>query len=279
MTLDDIINRVVPPQPWEEGDKIPWNDPDFSQRMLQEHLTQRHDLASRRTSIIDQHVDWIHRDLLQGIYGRLLDLGCGPGLYTSRLAALGHECVGIDFSPAAIDYARQLTIGGPGTCQYTQGDLREVDFGTDFDAVMLIYGELNTFRREDALLILRKARSALKENGRLLLEPHTYEFVELRGQAPPTWRASQGGLFSTRPHLMLDESFWDPFARVTTQRTFVIDVETSATTKYVETMQAYTLEDYTELLREAGFSLRDMYSAMPGSPEAGDLIALVATAV
>ena len=37
---------------------------------------------------------------------RVLDLGCGPGLYTTRLAKLGHTCVGIDFSPASIAYAK-----------------------------------------------------------------------------------------------------------------------------------------------------------------------------
>ncbi|MGA7671386.1 MAG: class I SAM-dependent methyltransferase [Nitrolancea sp.] len=276
MTLDEILNRSVPPHPWDEGDKIPWNDPEFSRRMLQEHLTQRHDLASRRTSIIDKHVAWIHRELLHEQPGRVLDLGCGPGLYTSRFAALGHECVGIDFSPAAIDYARRQPIDGTGTCQYVQGDIREIDYGEEFDVAMLIFGELNTFRHDDALLILRKVRSALKETGRLLLEPHTYEFVEQRGREQPTWRASQGGVLSTRPHIVLEESFWEPAARVATQRTFLVDVETSATTKYVETMQAYTLDDYTSLLQEAGFSLSDSFSAMPGSPERGDLIALVA---
>ena len=277
MTLDEILNRIVPPRPWDEGDKIPWDDPEFSQRMLQEHLTQRHDLASRRSTIIEKHVDWIHQELLGGRPGHVLDLGCGPGLYTSRLAALGHDCVGIDFSPAAIDYARQQPIDGPGSCQYLQGDVREAEYGQEFDVVMLIFGELNTFRRDDALTILRKAHAALKGPGLLLLEPHTYEFVEERGRDLSTWRASEGGLFSTRPHVLLSESYWDESARVATQRTFVVDVETAATTKYVETMQAYTVDDYTGLLHESGFNLRDSFAAMPGSPEAGDLIALVAT--
>lgn len=39
---------------------------------------------------------------------RILDLGCGPGLYTSRLARLGHCCVGIDFSEYAGLYERGI---------------------------------------------------------------------------------------------------------------------------------------------------------------------------
>jgi len=49
MNLLDIIQRRAVPVPWEEGEKIPWHDPDFSRRMLREHLSQTHDLASRRS--------------------------------------------------------------------------------------------------------------------------------------------------------------------------------------------------------------------------------------
>ncbi len=103
--LLDVINRKLPPTPWEEGDCIPWSDPAFSERMLKEHLRQDHDAASRRTEKIDEQVAWIHGDLLAGQPTKVLDLTCGPGLYTSRLARLGHECVGIDYAPAAIRYA------------------------------------------------------------------------------------------------------------------------------------------------------------------------------
>ena len=48
-----------------EGEKIPWNDPESSDRMLEYHLTQEHDLASRRFDIIDRHVDWIHNKLIR----------------------------------------------------------------------------------------------------------------------------------------------------------------------------------------------------------------------
>ena len=58
--------------------------------MLQEHLSQEHDAASRRAPIIDRHVHWIHAALLSSHPTAILDLACGPGLYSSRLARLGH---------------------------------------------------------------------------------------------------------------------------------------------------------------------------------------------
>ena len=48
MNLKDIVHRNQNPDPWAEGDNIPWNDPGFSARMLAEHLSQAHDAASRR---------------------------------------------------------------------------------------------------------------------------------------------------------------------------------------------------------------------------------------
>ena len=108
LTLLDVVERALPPEPWTEGDNIPWDDPAFSARMLREHLSQEHDLASRRSQIIDRQVDWLHRDVLGGRPGRILDLACGPGLYAHRLARLGHAVVGIDFGPAAIQYGREV---------------------------------------------------------------------------------------------------------------------------------------------------------------------------
>ena len=56
MNLSDLVNRSLNPQPWVEGDHIPWDEPGFSARMLREHLSQEHNAASRRYEIIDQQV-------------------------------------------------------------------------------------------------------------------------------------------------------------------------------------------------------------------------------
>ena len=93
LTIAELLARSVPPLPWKEGDNLPWDEPAFSRRMLREHLSQQNDAASRRTGRIDAHTTWIHAEL-GGQPARILDLGCGPGLYTQRLARLGHHCTG-----------------------------------------------------------------------------------------------------------------------------------------------------------------------------------------
>ena len=128
MNLTDFISRSTSPLPWVEGDNIPWNEPGFSQRMLQEHLSQAHDAASRRFNVIDRQVEWIQASILTNQPSDILDLGCGPGFYAERLARLGHTIHGIDYSPASIQYATQTAQRDCLACTYACQDIRQAGF-------------------------------------------------------------------------------------------------------------------------------------------------------
>src|SRR5262245_12528868 len=246
--------------------------------MLREHLSQAHDAASRRTGTIEAQVAWIHGALLGGRPTRVLDLGCGPGLYTSRLAALGHACVGVDVAPAAIDYARTRAAAAGLECTYRLADVRCGGYGHGFGLAMMLFGEINVFRPADARLVLTGAKRSLAEGGLLLLEAHTEAAVRRRGEAAPTWRAAADGLFSPRPHLRLDEAFWDEAGRVATRRYFVVDAESGAVERHAESVQAYSEGEYRALLGGAGFVLRRVEPSLDGSAEPGDFVVLVAEA-
>ena len=41
-------------------------------------------------------------------YGKVLEIGCGSGLFTRALAGMAEKVIGIDVSPAAIDRAKKL---------------------------------------------------------------------------------------------------------------------------------------------------------------------------
>ena len=264
MNLLDLINRTRVPAPWSEGAKIPWDDPAFSERMLKEHLSQEHDAASRRFEKIDAHVDWIHHKLLSGQPTRILDLGCGPGLYTSRLARLGHECVGIDFSPASIAYAVETAEGEGLRCTYVHQDIRTAEYGTGFGLVMLIFGEFNAFHPRDAERILGKAFAALSDDGLLLLEVSTFESLKQAGEQGPSWYSSASGLFSDRPHLCLEEHFWDADKYVVTTRFFIVDAATGDVTRHAISTQAYAGEQYRSLLTECGYTGIKFFPSLVG---------------
>jgi SAM-dependent methyltransferase len=252
MNIMQIIQRIETPEPWCEGEKIPWNDPGFSERMLEYHLTQEHDLASRRFDIIDRHVDWIHNKL-GGKPSKILDLACGPGLYSHRLTKLGHSCRGIDFSPASIKYAREQAIKEEVEIDYALEDIRTADYGVNNDLALFIYGEFNVFKPADIKRVLKRAYDSLKEGGLFIAEPNRYETVKHVGTSPASWYSSQEGLFSPKPHLCLMENFWDPEKRVATTRYFIIDAETSDVALHASSMVAYTRENLEEINREIGF--------------------------
>jgi SAM-dependent methyltransferase len=277
MKLRDIIRRQRVPKPWAEGEKIPWNDPAFSRRMLREHLSQAHDAASRRFELIDTHVDWIHHQILRGNPSRILDLGCGPGLYTQRLTRLGHRCIGIDFSPASIAYAQEQAVEAGLECTYILQDVRTADYGDAYGLVMFVFGEFNVFRPGEARDILEKAWRALVPNGFLLLEPHAFETVVKMGEQPTSWYTAETGLFSEQPHLYLQENFWDTEYKVAITRYYIIDAATGEVACHSSSTQAYTDQEYRSLLAECGFGGVEFYPSLGGSPgsPAGDLIAIL----
>lgn len=264
MNLLDIFRRDMAPKPWAEGEKIPWNDPAFSQRMLKEHLSQKHDAASRRTPTLKKHVDWIHSFVLEKKPSRILDLGCGPGLYTARLSALGHACHGIDFGPASIAYAVKHA---PANCTYTLGDIRSTDFDSGYDLVMLIFGEFNVFKPEEAKSILQKAYTALNPGGKLLLEVSTFDTIYEIGNQPATWYSAENELFADAPHLCLMESFWDDERFVASERYYIVDVASGEVTRHSASSQAYENAQLLEMIKEAGFRTSDLFSSLTGKLE------------
>lgn len=182
--------RLLP----DEG-KIPWDEPAFSQRMLENHLSQDHDWASRRLTVIEQQVTWITRQLPAG--ARILDLGCGPGFYTRLLAERGFHCTGVDFSPASITWARQQAQAANLNIDYIQQDIRTYHPTEPFDFIMMTFGELNVFSAADAQSLISHCAQWLQPDGKLLVEVHTFD--EVKRQGSHTWLVGEtfaGKLFA-----------------------------------------------------------------------------------
>ena len=264
MYLQNIITRKSPPIPFVEGEKIPWDDPDFSERMLNEHLSQEHDMASRRFAVIDRHVDWIEKHILSGQLSKILDLGCGPGLYTHRLTKLGHRCLGIDFSPASVRYAQMQAENDKLDCNYLHSDIRFADYNSGYDLVMLINGEFNIFSQEEAGTILEKAYNALKPGGKVVIEPFRFDWIKDDGNRGPTWYSSETGLFSEKPHICLQENFWDEDTHTSTVRWYIIDTDSGTVEQHSATAQAYSQDEYRKIIEVSGYKDVEFFPSLLG---------------
>lgn len=242
------------PEPWSTArSNIPWDDPAFSRRMLAMHLDQAHDGASRRFAPIMRQIEWIHDTLLDGASTRVLDLACGPGLYTERLARLGHSCHGIDIGPASIEHARETASGAGLDCTYTLGDLRTADFGHGYGLVTFLYGEPSVFSPAQLDDILARAAAALEPGGLLLLEPHTYSGVAQIGDEPSTEQACERGLFLDEPHTVFSEATFDPSTGVATRHWRVVPASGAGASEHWAWYQAYTEDELAARLAAAGF--------------------------
>jgi len=276
MKFQDSIKTIIDQHPeertlWDGKYKIPWDDPGFSRRMLQEHLSQDHGLASRKKEIIKKQVQWIHEHHGKTSSGKLLDIGCGPGLYIEQFAKLGYECTGIDFSPASIRHAEEI-IGR--RARLIEGDIRTADFDNGYDLAVMLYGELNVFSPDECRNILKKAYNALSSGGIILLEVHTYEAIKRIADVPYTWYKSGPGLqglFSDQPHLCLIENHWFDNKQTALQIFHILDDNGDLAT-YRSTNKAWTDDQYKQLLSEAGFSKLIIHSDWPTPSDAFKLI-------
>jgi SAM-dependent methyltransferase len=104
--IHSIISRYSERPPFfEPGEPLFWDDPHISRGMLEAHLNPVNDLSSRRPVTIDKEVNHLLSSRVLKPGDRVLDLGCGPGLYASRLAKNGLKVTGIDISARSLNYA------------------------------------------------------------------------------------------------------------------------------------------------------------------------------
>ncbi|HEY6584556.1 MAG TPA: methyltransferase domain-containing protein [Gaiellaceae bacterium] len=97
----------------------------------------------------DGIAEWYDRDFLSEVHepgleaaarllgrgsGRLLDIGCGTGAHTARLAELGWQLLGVDVSADMLRLARERGL------EVVQADARDLPFGDrSFDAAVSLW--------------------------------------------------------------------------------------------------------------------------------------------
>lgn len=184
--------------------------------------------------------------------------------------------------PASIAHAKETAARDGLPCSYLERDVRSLnlsELGTEFGLVMMLWGQINVFRRSEAQHLLSVARDTLRGGGRLLLEPQTLEHLEKSGKAAAGWRSESAGLFSDSPHIILDESFWDEGTKTSTHRFFIIDAESGGVTRYALSNEAYTREQLRALLLDVGYRDVQFFPSLTGEVDAssGTTFALVVT--
>jgi SAM-dependent methyltransferase len=262
-----IYQRSEIPEPWSNGGNLPWNDPEFSKRMLREHLDESHGAASRaakeRLMLIDKMWSWL--DLQTS--SRLLDMTCGPGLYAVEFGQRGCHVTGIDFSPAsiahAIDLAQEKSVEE--SCRFIEQNVRTASLKPNsFDAATFIYGQLSVFPREEARFLLNMIATALVPGGRLCIELLNPSKVDKKNST--WWFTDDQGLWGDEPFLHLGERFWLEEQQLSIERFQILNLECGQFNHITLCDQAYTAESMVDLMKHSGFDAVDVYHAWDGVP-------------
>jgi SAM-dependent methyltransferase len=101
----------------------------------------------------------------------VLDLGCGTGNHALALAARGFRVTAVDRSADMLRHARSKPQRGGPPVEWIESDIREVNAGRRFDAVILMFAVLSYLTENDDLLrALRAFRQHLRPSGLLAFD-------------------------------------------------------------------------------------------------------------
>jgi len=192
------------PSLFESTDCNIWTDPYIQQQMLKEHLNLDSDGASRKKESIIRITDFILKHSKPT--GNLLDLGCGPGLYTTLFKDKEYNVTGIDFNKASIECAIKAAKG----INYVFGDyIKDYPVGR-YDTVIMIYCDMGTHSDSNRDKLLQNIYHSLNDGGVFIFDVFTEELTNDK-QESKNWDYSlDGGFWDKNEYLLLSQTFHYP---------------------------------------------------------------------
>jgi len=240
-----------------------WTNEHTSKMMLKFHLNESIDVSSRNVKFIDRSVEWISSHSKIDGTTNICDFGCGPGLYTTRLAERGAKVTGIDFSRRSINYAKNIAIEKGLKINYVHQNYLNFKSETRFDLITMIMCDFCALSPEQRKGLLKIFYNLLKPNGSVLLDVYSMESYNNREE-------------QTVYEVNLLNGFWSPKKYHGFQSTFKYDEEKIVLDKFTiiekdknyeiyNWLQYYSHESLTEEIERNNFTIDNLYSDVTGS--------------
>lgn len=275
--IPSLFQYLQKPELYAKSTFTFWDDEHVSKDLLEAHLDPNVEAASRSHDFIDSSVQWLTTIAPPSTYKKLLDVGCGPGLYAERLANYGYQVTGIDFSKRSIAYGKNRAVEKNQEITYIYQNYLEMDFVEEFDVIIFIYCDYGVLSDENKTLILKKIHRALKPGGKLIFDVFTeQEFIDKKETS--TWYVTDGSCFwKPHQHLCLQSHFIYEEEHVRLNQHVIIDKDEKIDV-FRDWHKLFTKETIAAEVQNAFFHKLDIYSDVSGKPfnEASKTICVVA---
>jgi len=240
-----------------------WTDEHTSEQMLAFHLNGEIDVSSRRTSFIEDSVRWMTRCFGLSPNSRIIDFGCGPGLYTSRFAGLGAAVYGVDFSARSIEYAREFADRNGLGISYTEADYLEYRPEGEFDLITMIMCDYCALSPEQRAALLAKYKELLSEGGRIVLDVYSLSAFADKKEEAFYEKNQLNGFWSTEPYFGFVSSFKYEEEKVSLDKYTIIEKDRQR--EVYNWLQYFTPQSLEHEAKAAGLEVDTVYADVAGN--------------
>ncbi|MDO4453989.1 MAG: class I SAM-dependent methyltransferase [Eubacteriales bacterium] len=190
--------------------------------------------------------------------GIILELGCGTGSMTERLADAGYDMIGIDQSEEMLEIAMEKKAESGHDILYLQQDMREFELYGTVRAIVSICDSMNYLMEEDDLLsVFKLVNNYLDPKGIFIFDLNTiYKYEELLGDATIAENREESSF-------IWENTYYEEDRVNEYDLTLFIREEDGKYQKYEEThyQKAYDLDTVKRLIEKAGMEYIACYEA------------------
>lgn len=240
-----------------------WTDDYTSEQMLQLHLNPDVDMASRRREFIDRSVEWMVERFGIGADTRVCDFGCGPGLYTNRLAMLGADVTGIDFSPRSIAYARSQAERASLSVNYVNENYLQFESDSRFGLITLLMCDFCALNPQQRSQLLGKFHDLLEDNGHVVFDVYSLAGFAQREEIAEYAYNLLNGFWAAEEYYGFLNTFLYEEEHVALDKFTLISREREW--KVYNWLQYFNLEMLRKEIDAAGFTIADIHADVAGS--------------
>jgi SAM-dependent methyltransferase len=236
--------------------------------MLKYHLNESVDVASRKKSFIEKSVRWIASHFEVDNKTEIADFGCGPGLYTNRLAERGAIVTGIDFSENSINYARQEAAQKGLNVDYVLKNYLDFETTRRFDLITMIMCDYCVLSPGQRKKMLSKFHSLLKPEGSVLLDVYSLNsFSQKKESAVYEWNQLHG-FWSQEDYYCFVNTFKYETEKVILDKYTII--EESRKRVVYNWLQYFSKEALVKEFEASGFMIYQLFSDVSGKAYSSD---------